>query len=104
MLLASVDNLPTSIKRLINLAVEYLSPSKIILFGSQADGSAKEYSDFDLAFFFPPEKQANWLRFKADVEEKPITLRKVDLINYQAASEELKQSILTSGIIVFQSN
>ncbi|KKC29041.1 putative nucleotidyltransferase [Caldanaerobacter subterraneus subsp. tengcongensis MB4] len=41
-------SLEDELKRIVNIIIEKCNPEKIILFGSMASGTAKEWSDIDL--------------------------------------------------------
>ena len=48
-------DLPPSIRQLIDYGIKTVDPDRVILFGSRARGDARENSDYDLAFDFPPD-------------------------------------------------
>ncbi len=86
---------------LIDKAIELISPSKIILFGSFARGDEKEKSDIDLAFDFE-ENQKNWALFRIWVEEEFKTLRELDLVNLKEADKSIVDSVNKEGIILYE--
>ncbi|MCC6126542.1 MAG: nucleotidyltransferase domain-containing protein [Pirellulales bacterium] len=97
-----VAQYPPSIKRLIELGIERVAPRRIILFGSRARGDAQSASDYDLAFDFPASQRKKWLRFLAEVSDGAVTLLSTDIIAWADASAELRKSIRTEGIVVYE--
>lgn len=86
---------------LINKAIELISPSKIILFGSFARGDERDKSDIDLAFEFE-ENQKNWTLFRIWVEEEFNTLRELDLVNLKEADKPIIDSVNKEGIVLYE--
>lgn len=99
--LASNITLPKSINRVLDLAKSYLAPSAIILFGSRARGDGSVMSDYDLAFVFDKKLHNSWLRFVATVEDEPICLYPIDLINWNEASADFRKQILKEGMFLY---
>jgi predicted nucleotidyltransferase len=96
------SKLPQSIRRLIESAVHRVDPDKILLYGSRARGDAREGSDYDLAFMFPRDCRAKWVRFVVDLDDAPITLWPVDLLDWSEASESLRDRIRREGITLYE--
>lgn len=96
--------LPKSILRVIDHAVLTLKPKKIMLFGSRARGDAKAHSDFDLAFFLSEEGKRKWSNFVLEVEEEPISLLKIDLVDFDRVDKAFKEQILKEGIALYESS
>jgi uncharacterized protein len=95
-------DLPESIRQLIDYGIQTVAPDRVILFGSRARGDAREFSDYDLAFDFLPDRQLFWLRFVTSVDDLPVTLRPTDLVAWHEASPELQECIKREGIIVYE--
>jgi predicted nucleotidyltransferase len=95
-------DLPPSIRQLIDYGIKTVDPDRIILFGSRARGDARELSDYDLSFEFPPDKELHWLRFVTEADELPITLRPFDLVAWEEASPDLQERIKREGVIIYE--
>lgn len=95
-----LSHLPASIQRLIHHGIGVVCPKRVILFGSRARGDAHPLSDFDIAFEFAPEQESAWVRFLQQVEDIPLTLREVDLVDFARAPQELKSRILAEGSVI----
>jgi predicted nucleotidyltransferase len=94
--------LPASIRRLIDEGIRTISPDRVILFGSRARGDARQDSDFDIAFDFPPGKRRAWLRFVSESADQPLTLLPTDMVDWHEASPELQASICREGISLYE--
>jgi predicted nucleotidyltransferase len=95
-------DLPESIRQLIDYGIQTVAPDRVILFGSRARGDAREFSDYDLSFEFPPDRQLYWLRFVTAVDDLPITLRPTDLVAWEEASPELQERIKCEGVVIYE--
>jgi uncharacterized protein len=96
--------LPESIINLITCGIREVNPEKVILFGSRAKKNERVDSDFDLAFQFDPSEINRWNRFVFDLDEHPITLRKIDLIDFNSVKSAFKAEILAKGIVIYEKN
>jgi predicted nucleotidyltransferase len=76
---------------------------RVILFGSRARGDENTYSDVDLAFDSPNITQSDWLAIINVLEELP-TLLKIDAVNYNEVSAELRRQIDLQGVIIYERN
>ena len=94
-------DLPASIQTVIRLGVFLTDPARVVLYGSQARGTPRIDSDFDLAFFEMrrPERLS---RLRADVDDEPITLRAVDILDIEDASDALRQNVEQEGRTVYE--
>lgn len=95
------EKLPDSIKKLIALIIQEIEPKEIILFGSRARGDHRENSDFDLAVKATRIPTANWARLQLALEEEPVTLYSVDLVDFDQVNNEYKKHISTEGKVVY---
>ena len=95
------ESLPPSILRVVQYAIDTLQPRRIYLFGSRARGDAREQSDFDLAFDLDEESRWKWLRFRADVDELPLSLRPIDYVALHDAPGQLRDEILRTGKVIY---
>jgi predicted nucleotidyltransferase len=89
--------LPDSIKNLVNRIIQEINPDEIILFGSRARGDHRENSDFDIAVrasLIPP---AVWAKLRLAIEEEPITLYQVDLVDFNQLNDDYKKRISSEG-------
>lgn len=98
----SVARLPVSVQRVVEQGVRAVDPKRVVLYGSRARGDARENSDFDLAFVFPEAQHGAWIRFLADLDDAALTLRPVDLVDWNEASAPLREQIRKEGIILYE--
>ena len=101
-ILAAESILPVSVGRVVEHGVRAVDPKRVVLYGSRARGDAQDNSDFDLAFVFPEAQRGKWIRFLADLDSSALTLRPVDLVDWNEASEPLREQILKEGIILYE--
>jgi uncharacterized protein len=94
--------LPASIRRVVELGVRTVNPDKVILYGSRARGNAREDSDYDLAFVFPTDRRASWVRFVVDLDDAAVTLLPVDLLDWNEASDALRGRIGREGVVLYE--
>lgn len=80
------------IRQVWDLCQKILGPRyRLFLFGSRAQKKNNAYSDFDFFVCGDTEvKEKDWFRLLNAVEEIQ-TLHKIDLVDYMAASEDLKK-------------
>lgn len=91
------QKLPDSIKNVIKLIIQKIKPNEIILFGSRARGDHRENSDFDIAIKAPTLASADWARLQLELEEEPITLCRVDLVDFNQLNDDYKKRISSEG-------
>ncbi|MES2768876.1 MAG: nucleotidyltransferase domain-containing protein [Bdellovibrionota bacterium] len=80
---------------------------KIILFGSQAKGTAHKKSDYDFAFELlstDSESLLMWGQLTSILNEKKPKLNSLDLIRMDQISDEFKNNILKDGIVLYSSS
>jgi len=75
--------------------------SKVYVFGSRADGTAKKFSDLDLAIDFNGQKMPKEIKFELEnfFEASYISMR-VDIVDLNAISEHFKK-IISPGLREF---
>lgn len=95
---------PPFLRELVSEAQHQLSLQKVILFGSRARGDARPRSDYDLCFVTIDPPGEKWDRFRGWVDEHARTLLHIDLVHWDAASSDLRDSIEHSGIIIHEQN
>jgi predicted nucleotidyltransferase len=93
--------LPDSVKNLIRFGVKLLDPQKVILFGSRARGDHRDNSDYDIAFK-GLKNSHSWSKFLVESEELPITLLKVDLLDYEKCPTDYRMNIDTEGKLLYE--
>lgn len=93
--------LPDSIQNLVRYGIKLLDPKKVILFGSRARGDFRENSDYDIAFkqLKSPEL---WPEFSLKSQEEPITLLRVDLLEYEKCTPNYKENIDSEGRLLYE--
>lgn len=91
---------PWFLKTLVLAAKHKLELKKVWLFGSRALGSFRKESDYDLGFEFSDAKPEKWKNFCVETTENAKTLLKLDLVNYNATSDELRKAI-ENGILIY---
>ncbi len=76
----------------------------VYLFGSRADGTAREDSDYDFGVLFDSSsKQGKRLAIIMEIEEKAVKIldKPVDIIPLDKVSIEKKFLIISKGILIF---
>ncbi len=101
-ILAVESILPVSVGRVVEQGVRAVDPKRVVLYGSRARGDALDNSDFDLAFVFSEAQRGRWIRFLADLDDAALTLRPVDLVDWNEASAPLREQIRKEGIILYE--
>jgi uncharacterized protein len=89
--------LPDSIKNLVQRIIQEINPDEIILFGSRARGNHRENSDFDIAVKASSIPAAAWTRLQIALEEEPITLFQVDLVDIRQLNDDYRKRISSEG-------
>ena len=85
------------IEELIGYAQKY-DIEKLMIFGSRARGDYSERSDIDLAFW-----GGDATNFILDVNEDTNTLLLFDIVDMsRPVQEELKTSILSEGVVLYE--
>jgi predicted nucleotidyltransferase len=92
----------SGVQRLVQELVRRVQPKKVVLFGSRAAGKARKTSDFDFAVYFDSIQSEAFSRFVVDADETLETLLKIDWVNAAQCSNEMSQSILTTGITIYE--
>ncbi len=94
--------LPASIQRVVKLGIRAVDPQRVVLYGSRARGDARSNSDYDLAFDFPKDHRGRWLRFVTDLDDAPVTLLPLDLLDWNEAPAALRTQIDKEGIVLYE--
>ena len=98
---SSYQTLPNSIKNLVKRICQEINPDEIILFGSRARGDYRENSDFDIAVKASSISPGAWDKLQLELEEEPITLYKVDLVDFSQLNEDYQKRISSEGKILY---
>jgi len=87
-------------KKLLKMELEGTN-SKVYVFGSRAEGTARKFSDLDLAIDFDGQKIPEEIKFELEnfFEASNISMR-VDIVDLNAISENFKK-IISSGLQEF---
>lgn len=75
---------------------------KVILFGSRARGDEQERSDIDIAVVGREITRKEWLEMREYAEEDAETLLFIDLVCFETASDQMKNSIVREGVILYE--
>jgi predicted nucleotidyltransferase len=77
---------------------------KVVLFGSRAKGTARPFSDYDLAVKLDPDApKLEWLAFKFRADENAPTLCELSLVEWtDTLRPELQDSIQREGIVIYE--
>ena len=88
-----VNVLPGQLETIKRILAEYVGGFEVRAFGSRVDGSAKEHSDIDLAVVGQNKiKRRAKMLLREAFEESDLPFR-VDIIDYNAASDEFRAII-----------
>jgi predicted nucleotidyltransferase len=95
--------LPSTVRDAITFVIERTRPTRVFLFGSRARGNARENSDFDIAVMGRRCSDPAWNRAQVDLSELPLTLRGVDLVEFEKLNETYRIHILMEGKLLYES-
>ena len=96
-------DLPKNINVLVERIVALLNPSQVILYGSRSRGTHHHLSDFDIAVVCHNNPKG-WSDLHWELEEGVLTLYPVDIVDYNDASDLLKEQISKDGEILYDRN
>lgn len=85
-------------------AGQFPAVEKIILFGSRAQGTAHERSDYDFAVWLSdqrPDADSQWGRLSSLLREQNPRLNTLDLVRMDMISPEFKAKILSQGKVIY---
>ncbi len=95
------EGLPSTIIGVVQALAHLADPNRIILFGSRARGEARTNSDFDL-YVEGIRDRGGFDRAKLDAIGGYLTLRPIDIVPEDEASEGLKELIAKEGIVLYE--
>jgi predicted nucleotidyltransferase len=91
------------VKKILDIIFKYIDKDKclVFLFGSYAEGTAKQSSDIDIGIMYNHQLSLDLiLRIKAELNENIKTLRDIDLVDFCGdISEKFKEIALKEVII-----
>ena len=94
----------TVLRYVAEIAAKAAFIRKVVLFGSRAKGTARPYSDYDLAVQLDPEApKLEWLAFKFHADENAPTLCELSLVEWtDTLRPELQASIEREGVVIYE--
>jgi len=90
--------------QILDIIFKYLDKDKttVFLFGSYAEGTAKQYSDIDIGIMSDKILTFNEvLRIKGDLNENVITLRDIDFVDFNRDLDEKFKNIALKEVIIW---
>ena len=92
-----------ALKKIIKEAVEKKSVGlvEVILFGSRAKGTAKPYSDFDIAIEWKEKIPLHTMAKIREELDKLPTLKSFDLIDLKRVSGNFIETVRKTGVILY---
>ena len=91
------------IKKTVEILKNHCNPSKIILFGSRAQGKNHCHADFDFAVDVK-KPSISIQREIGDALDKISGLYKVDIVYLLSIDKEFKNIILQTGKVLYERN
>jgi len=83
---------------ILSLIRVFFPTARIILYGSRARGTNTERSDVDIAIDAGTRQSIHLMAQVREVLEGLNTLNKIDLVDFNGISEQLRQQITQDGI------
>jgi predicted nucleotidyltransferase len=100
---SSMDELAIT-KKIVQVIRSVKEPSKIVLFGSRAEGISRKTSDIDIAVFGKDWTDRDLGKARFLLEEEVKTPLKFDLLHFEAVqNDRLKQNIKKKGRVLYES-
>jgi len=88
-------------KEVIRIIAKYLPDARVHLFGSRARGTAKPYSDFDIAIEWKEKILFYTMaRIREELDKLP-TLKSFDLIDLKRVSSSFVETVRKTGVILY---
>jgi len=85
----------------VSTVKRYLPEATVYLFGSRAQGRAKESSDFDIAIEWKEKIPFSVLyRIKEELEELP-TLKSFDFVDLKRVPDNFVRSVKEGGVVLY---
>ena len=86
------------IQQIILTICNNISVNRIFIYGSRARGDYKKTSDIDIAIDTPDDT----VGIKIILDDTIDTLLQFDVVNLNEANDNLKNEILTQGILIYE--
>ena len=86
-------------RTLMALIGQFLPDTRIAAFGSRVKGTARPWSDLDLAVFAAPEQKKNLPLLKEALDESNLPFR-VDLLDWDYLPENFRKNILEHSLTI----
>ena len=83
------------------IIIKYLPDAKVYLFGSRAKGTAKPYSDFDIAIEWKEKIPLHTMAKIREELDKLPTLKSFDLIDLKRVSGNFIETVRKTGVILY---
>lgn len=101
--ISDVDSLSTGLsqellREIVDSIIRHAAPKRIILYGSRARGNYAEASDIDIAV--ECDDGADFIRNEIDDDVR--TLLKLEIVNMNHVSKQLRMKIERKGIILYE--
>lgn len=96
-----IEGFPASVRMALEPVLLNEKVKQVILFGSRAFGDADDRSDFDIAISGPNITRAGLVGIWEDLE-KSNTLYKISISHLEPMPRDLRNRVLTTGIIIHE--
>ena len=90
------------IAELVRRIVLFLSPRRVILFGSRARGDNMPKSDIDLAVDAPDRRPRAYWALLDDIDRDPPTLLGIDLVLLDEVGAGFRTRIMREGQVLYE--
>ena len=88
-------------QEVVKIIAKYLPDSRVYLFGSRARGTAKPYSDFDIAIEWKEKIHLSTMAKIREELDKLPTLKSFDLIDLKRVSSNFIETVRKTGVILY---
>ena len=92
---------PSTVQNVIRLIIEQSKPKKMILFGSRARKKNRDNSDFNFCVVGKTCSAETWAKLLVEIENEPLTLFKIDLLEFESLSKIYQEQIQSEGKILY---
>lgn len=89
------------LKKSISILCKHLNPSRIILFGSRAKGTARTSSDFDFALDQKRPAEAKEDHFRGELDGIR-GLHRIDVVFLRSVDRDFREVVLTTGKTIYE--
>jgi predicted nucleotidyltransferase len=94
-------HLPESVRSVVEEVVSRAQPSSMTLFGSRARKTHRTNSDFDFSVKARRCSDEEWTALFVDLDEKPLSLFKIDLVEFERLNPTYQHNIKSEGILIY---